>query len=1169
MNRKSNAYFIICLLSFSMLPVPTVSADPPILYNKELSADVGLTGAFFTNDNADGFYVSLVDENSIRINSDIHYIDKTIKIKKTALDSRFKKFNGINIGVTHISDDGIVNNYISPVVVDGEFVFITVDFSTVIINGMTGTTTTTLTGLSGNQSISVPNGSSYDLNITNNQDGVWTINGTDFTKRRLLTLNNSSEALTDFQVKKVQDYYSGMQVDMDDRLYTIYENDTLILFWDENVINSTNVTSWLKIPSISTTTGAKVRMYYGNPNLSSASSIFDTGITGSDDFSKGTTLWSTQSGSISITSEIASTYPTAVHGGVRSTNTFNLIDGIIVEARQQYEDIADTQNAIAITSIADAITWYNQNSVLIRATGAQSSWEAWGKTAYVLWGADTLDTDWHTMKITTKVGSDGIMEVSSETGTKSPAWNIVDSTYYIWLSKSYDAPQTSHITKTDWIFIRKYTATEPTWVADGEEQTASGTTNITVSVTGDSNEQSYNTSQSREFTLTPTGTTSNVLVNTTSTDYDTTITTYWTEDTTLIEETVASGYVKQYINYTPSANVTSAVLNSTILNDLTTHDYLGTTTSTLNDVSKTTTRALQEVNASVGSLTKNVEYLWNITIPYNNAPTVGVISNQTAYIGVSKSFTAPSYSDPEGLAIDTHYWQFGDGDNSSNQNPTHTYTSVGAYNANYTVTETATVSPQAVLREFIVDVEVQPPQNVTTVPQQTNVSIDWDDYASADKYSVYELEDGISYVTTNPTVDGVKDAIYDSAHEFLIYSPNPETQGDYETSYPVRTALGAYFFHEAIDNDDKLGDDDLIYYFDTDNDGLTVDDPAWKITNNIVKKYLWNGATWQVTGVSSAVGESTGGGSHYPKHELFIPVAELGANWTNGSTVKVLVKREDSALSPDVVTWYPYGNINNTDTSLWQELVLNQPNTYNLLANVTLSNYTATNLTPFTIYHGAVSSWNGTDESDYTLFDVITDDVPIYNVSGYVFDTDGNPISEATVYSCNGFVHETTTTNESGYWIGYNFRDGTYTIYANAAGYYENSIEVTVAGANLTEQNITLEKVPVVPLPNMPYQIFLMLMIINMLAVYYSFVNIDTSYYTDITTSLLSCIISFIIAHNSIIGVCIIYALHTSVQYDTYSSLPLCMLFCGVGTTMLILFIVKILELTHQELDQL
>jgi hypothetical protein len=174
--------------------------------------------------------------------------------------------------------------------------------------------------------------------------------------------------------------------------------------------------------------------------------------------------------------------------------------------------------------------------------------------------------------------------------------------------------------------------------------------------------------------------------------------------------------------------------------------------------------------------------------------------------------------------------------------------------------------------------------------------------------------------------------------------------------------------------------------------------------------------------------------------------------------VKVLVKREDSSLTPDVVSWYPYGNINDTDTSLWQEMVLNDPESYTFLNNTTNLWYNATGLTPFTIYHGGVSAWNGSQETSYALFDVITDDIPYYNVSGYIKNQDGNPLPDITVYSCKGFVTEITTTNESGFWIGYAFREGNYTICANHTCYIDNSIDIHVTD-NMTNQNITLDNV--------------------------------------------------------------------------------------------------------------
>lgn len=450
-------------------------------------------------------------------------------------------------------------------------------------------------------------------------------------------------------------------------------------------------------------------------------------------------------------------------------------------------------------------------------------------------------------------------------------------------------------------------------------------------------------------------------------------------------------------------------------------------------------------------------------------------------------------------------------------------------------------------------------ENLTTVAHQTSVDIDWDDYPYADKYSIYEMEDGFPYVDTEPIVDGVKDVIYDSAHEFLIFSPNPINTSDYETIYPLRTSLGAYLLIESVDNDYKQGDDDTIYYFDLDNNGLNTNDYTWKITDNIVKRYHWDGSSWKVSLPTSAVGASTGAGTHYPIHELFIPIAELGVNWTNDSTIKILVQREDSALVPDVVTWYPYGNINDTDTTLWQEMVLNDLDSYTWLANVTLSNYTAIDLTPFTIYHGAISTWNGTSESEYTLFDVITEDLPKYNASGYILDENGNGIYDAVVYSCNDYVTEITITNESGYWIGYDFRDATtYTICADAIGYNANSTSITIASADLTDVNIILTEFDKNP---MPMNIYISLIIMSIILMFYSFIWTDNSNYTHIISSIISAFINFMVGITSYSGVVkIIAAGNTLVEY-VYQSSSMGTLFTILGLIMILFTVSKIYDI--------
>ena len=74
----------------------------------------------------------------------------------------------------------------------------TIYFDPTIENGFTGTTTITYTSQSGNQSFNVPNGSSYDFNITNNQEGIYSINGYDW-EYKLPSYRDTTAAFNDTQ----------------------------------------------------------------------------------------------------------------------------------------------------------------------------------------------------------------------------------------------------------------------------------------------------------------------------------------------------------------------------------------------------------------------------------------------------------------------------------------------------------------------------------------------------------------------------------------------------------------------------------------------------------------------------------------------------------------------------------------------------------------------------------------------------------------------------------------------------------------------------------------------------------------------------------------------------------------------------------------------------------
>lgn len=102
----------------------------------------------------------------------------------------------------------------------------------------------------------------------------------------------------------------------------------------------------------------------------------------------------------------------------------------------------------------------------------------------------------------------------------------------------------------------------------------------------------------------------------------------------------------------------------------------------------------------------------------------------------------------------------------------------------------------------------------------------------------------------------------------------------------------------------------------------------------------------------------------------------------------------------------------------------------------------------------------------------------------------------------------------------------------------------------------------------MIYPIFILLVVLTVLFIWYSFTHTDINYYTDIITSLMSCVLATIVAYICFIGIDFNSALSTTVQYDFYRSTALGLIISIVSIVMLIFFITKILELTHKELNE-
>ncbi|MCK4883742.1 MAG: DUF2341 domain-containing protein, partial [Candidatus Diapherotrites archaeon] len=103
----------------------------------------------------------------------------------------------------------------------------------------------------------------------------WHLSG--WVKRKVISINPTTEALTDFQVKKTIAFVEGMQPDFDDLRFTTI-NGTNIPYWIESKTDSVTADVWLKIPQTSTTESTRIWQYFENDAASSASSgtgVFD------------------------------------------------------------------------------------------------------------------------------------------------------------------------------------------------------------------------------------------------------------------------------------------------------------------------------------------------------------------------------------------------------------------------------------------------------------------------------------------------------------------------------------------------------------------------------------------------------------------------------------------------------------------------------------------------------------------------------------------------------------------------------------------------------------------------------------------------------------------------------------------------------------------------------
>ena len=614
-----------------------------------------------------------------------------------------------------------------------------------------------------------------------------------------------------------------------------------------------------------------------------------------------------------------------------------------------------------------------------------------------------------------------------------------------------------------------------------------------------------------------------------------------------------------------------ATINNTFLNTDVSHDsiYADISFNTIPYYNLTQLYTLKVVATDDEGNTSYSWLIYNFTLFHNtDAPTN--LLNATGNFYVNYTWTGTADADAYNISFNDTW--FNGTDNYINQSVgPHGWGNISVYQWN---------SSTGISSGYLNDT-VQVPNNAPVLSgcPDSNTNEDIDIIGAFDLDDYFTDADGdtpiFSVLSNNatgncdPTINGDNTVDYDVAADWhgiagIVYNASDGYGGNDSDAVrvivssvndaPVLDAIGAQNVNEGetitIDVDATDGEGDPLTY-------------GCNRTDLFIDFNVAGGFTEWVTNFSSAgvyyVLFNVTDGTDTDSEIVTITVTDVplttDSYWNNvtGSSLAITIDVNDTIEFGVVisrisnVSWYTESGLDETDV------------------NTTTANYTLLFGTEGTYY---VNS-SAINESDYsnTTFTITVNPV-LFNISGYVYDK-GTGIGLNGVIITNNVTADTTTTNALGYYLLSGLANGSYEITASKSGYETNSTTTTITGSNVEDVNILLTWIEPSSTSYIPYQIFILLVIVMITTTGYSFNTEDKSYYTDIITSLLSCLLSLLLAYYSFIGIGFNYALSASVEHEAYTLIPLGILFVCIAVIMLIFFIIKILELGHQELEEL
>ncbi len=308
----------------------------------------------------------------------------------------------------------------------------------------------------------------------------WNLN---WNYRRQLGIQNPS---TNYQMKLTIGYDSDAsdadlnlsgecKIDFGDVRFTNKNNSALLNYWLENKTNGDTAVFWVK-----TNGEDALNVYYGNPSASSQSNGSNTFLF-FDDF-LGSSLgsqWTVSANSYTVSGGILRINIGAV--GLQNPLAVNLNNGYIVEGRILYHTnvggYSGTLSGQSSRYTQGSNAGADATSLYMRENGNRNvyRWTGTGSAAGYTCGSGSVftsvDNIWYILGAQFDASGVVLLRERVAQGTYGCGW--VKNINYISLGgfyggASYDIQDTSY----DWVLIRKYDATTPSWSSIGAEEIA-------------------------------------------------------------------------------------------------------------------------------------------------------------------------------------------------------------------------------------------------------------------------------------------------------------------------------------------------------------------------------------------------------------------------------------------------------------------------------------------------------------------------------------------------------------------------------------------------------------------------------------------------------------------------------------------------------------------------